>query len=76
MNAILKNIFDSLDSHQESWQSDLVGKCNKTTIRVRTMKDMETHFHGHMESDEAFIVLNRELQVFFDEGSISLKKGV
>lgn len=72
---MVKNIFNILGSHDEPWQSDLVGSCNKTNIRVRTMKEMETQFHEHLDSDETFIVLSGELEVFSDENATLLKKG-
>lgn len=72
---MVKNIFNILDSHDKPWQSELVGNCNATNIRVRTMKEMETQFHEHLDSDETFIVLSGELELFFSGESTLLKQG-
>lgn len=36
---------------------------------------MEAQFHEHLDSDETFIVLNGELEVFFGESTSLLKQG-
>jgi mannose-6-phosphate isomerase-like protein (cupin superfamily) len=58
----------------EEWKNFVAAEVNDHVVRASVLK-RDFHWHHHANSDEAFLVVEGELWIDFEEGSVLLKPG-
>ena len=62
------------DAVSESWKNFPLTENNDHGVRVSVM-DRDFHWHAHLDSDETFLVLEGELLIDVETGTVGLKPG-
>jgi mannose-6-phosphate isomerase-like protein (cupin superfamily) len=68
------NLKEKLSKFSEHWKAKIIAQMNDYHFKLVKLKG-EFVWHKHDETDEVFIVLNGELSIAFEHGSVSLKSG-
>jgi mannose-6-phosphate isomerase-like protein (cupin superfamily) len=68
------NFAHKLSLFREQWQPKVVAELNDYQFKVVKLEG-DFIWHRHVETDEAFIVLEGELRIDFRDGSVHLRAG-
>ena len=68
------NILKATSGIRSDWHNFVLSEINDHVIRVSVI-DRDFHWHRHLDSDEAFIVLEGELNIDLEERTEVLKPG-
>ena len=68
------NLAEKLAQVSEHWSPRVVAELNDYQFKVVKLQG-EFVWHTHQETDEAFIVIDGEMEIGFRDGSITLRAG-
>lgn len=68
------NFKSKLELFTEQWSPKVIAEMNDYQFKVVKIEG-EFVWHSHTETDEAFIVLEGSLRIYFRDGHVSLSKG-
>ncbi len=68
------NINEKLNKFSDTWAPKNIAKLNDYNLKAAKVKG-EFVWHKHIETDELFIVIEGELEIYFRDGKVSLKAG-
>src|SRR6187402_2423236 len=68
------NLAEKLAQLSEHWSPRVVAELNDYQFKVVKLQG-EFVWHTHQETDEAFIVIDGEMEIGFRDGSITLRAG-
>lgn len=68
------NFADKLSKLSEHWSPRVIAEINDYQFKIVKVRG-EFVWHTHVETDEAFIVLNGELEIGFRDGNVTLRAG-
>jgi mannose-6-phosphate isomerase-like protein (cupin superfamily) len=74
MNIKPINFSEKLDLINDHWAPRIVARLNDLEFRLVKFKG-EFVWHSHVDTDEAFIVLEGAMTIRFRDGSVDLHKG-
>ena len=72
MNAI--NLADKLSLFTEHWSPRVVAELNDYQFKLVKLQG-EFVWHGHEDTDEAFLVLDGEMEIGFRDRTVTLRQG-
>ena len=72
MNAI--NLLDKLARFTEQWSPRVVAEMNDYQFKLVKLQG-EFVWHDHADTDEAFLVLDGEMEIGFRDRTVTLRKG-
>ena len=72
MNAI--NLADKLSLFTEHWSPRVVAELNDYQFKLVKLQG-EFVWHGHVDTDEAFLVLDGEMEIGFRDRTVTLRQG-
>lgn len=68
------NLQDKLSKFSGHWSPKIVAQMNDYHFKVAKVQG-EFVWHDHPETDEAFLVVNGQLEIRFRDGSVTLNEG-
>jgi mannose-6-phosphate isomerase-like protein (cupin superfamily) len=68
------NLAEKLSLFSDQWQQRVVAEMNDYQFKVVKIEG-DFLWHDHPETDEAFLVLEGELRIDFEDGAVLLRKG-
>jgi mannose-6-phosphate isomerase-like protein (cupin superfamily) len=68
------NLAEKLSLISDRWQPRVVAEMNDYQFKVVKIEG-DFVWHDHPETDEAFLVLEGELRIDFEDGAVLLRKG-
>ncbi len=68
------NFSEKFDLFSEQWQQKIIAELNDYQFKLARIEG-DFIWHHHPDTDEAFIVLEGELRLDFEEGPVILKAG-
>ena len=68
------NIAKKFEKFSDFWAPKVIAKMNDYQFKLAKVEG-EFIWHSHLETDEAFIVIEGELTIELRNGSVNLKKG-
>lgn len=68
------NLQEKLTRFTEHWSPKIVAQMNNYHFKVAKVKG-EFVWHNHLETDEVFLVLKGQLELYFRDGKIILDEG-
>ncbi len=74
MAYIAIDLKEKLSRFSERWSPRVVAELNDYQIKVAKIQG-DFVWHNHPETDEAFLVLDGELEIEFRDGRVQLKNG-
>lgn len=74
MNYTPINFKQKFAAFSDQWSPRVVAQLNDYQFKLAKVEG-EFVWHSHADTDEAFIVLEGELQLLFKDGSVHLKEG-
>ncbi len=74
MNRSAINIEEKLTKISDYFQPKIIAQLNNYQFKIAKIKG-DFVWHSHDETDEAFIVIEGEVDIAFRDGSVTLRKG-
>ena len=74
MNYKSINFSEKLNLFNEHWQPKVISEMNDYQFKIAKIKG-EFIWHSHKDTDETFIVLKGEIQIYFKDGNVVVKQG-
>lgn len=74
MNGKAINLEQKFSLFTEQWQPKVIAEMNDYQFKIARLQG-DFVWHDHPETDEAFFVLEGELRIDFEDGSVTLKEG-
>jgi len=68
------NLEEKLSLFSDQWQPRVIAEMNDYQFKVVKIEG-DFLWHDHPETDETFLVLDGELRIDFEDGSVLLRKG-
>lgn len=74
MPPVVINLSDKLGLFTEQWSPKIIAEMDGFHFKLAKLEG-DFVWHSHPETDEAFIVLQGQLQIDFREGAVTLNQG-
>ncbi len=74
MGYMAINFKEKFDKINEYYRPKIIAQLNEYHFKIAKIKG-EFIWHSHPETDEAFIIMDGELDIEFRDGSVNLRKG-
>jgi mannose-6-phosphate isomerase-like protein (cupin superfamily) len=74
MNYEPINLADKFSQFSEHWSPTIIAQMNEYQFKLVKFQG-EFVWHSHSDTDEVFIVLNREMIIHFKDGDVIIKDG-
>ena len=74
MNHKAINFQDKLSGFSELWSPRIIAKMNDYHFKIVKVQG-EFIWHDHPETDEVFVVLKGQLEIYFRDGNVVLNEG-
>ncbi|TCR83596.1 mannose-6-phosphate isomerase-like protein (cupin superfamily) [Rhizobium sp. BK376] len=68
------NLAEKLSLFSDQWQQRVIAEMNDYQFKVVKIEG-DFLWHDHPETDEAFLIIEGELRIDFEDGAVLLRKG-